>query len=121
MSRSSLPLTRMFPCCRSPWANLAASISFTSLRNFSRSAARSPSSSVLGGRAARQPDQGHVVVARSFFARLRHQQLEVLGRLDAGADPLPSRLALLGAPQEPRGQRIGGEEEDVVPAQDAFA
>src|SRR6266566_5821285 len=69
-----------------------------------------------------EPQQGHVVVARSVFARLRHDGFEVL----LGADPqgsyrLPCRLALLRAPEEPGRQRIRSEEEDVVGSENPFA
>src|SRR2546425_4563001 len=76
----------------------------------------------LPARPPGEPNQGHVVVARSFFARLRHQGFEILLRADAHrADRVPDGLAFLRAPEQPGRQRIRSEEEDVVGPEDSLA
>src|SRR5438128_3578922 len=67
-----------------------------------------------------QSDQSHVVVARSGLARLRHQSFEILPRPDS-LDRVPGRFPSLRAPQKPRRQRIGSEEEDVLGLQHSLA
>jgi len=77
--------------------------------------------SLLPARPPHEPNQGHVVVARSIVARLRHQRLEVLLRPHpVRADRFPGGLSLLRALQQPRRKRIGSEEEDLVLLENSF-